>query len=352
VLDSTLKLKRRRNRITEREAVNAARRFFESNGCVFQEVDTANDYGKDAYLDIAEGEQITGLCAAIQVKGGVSYRRPDGSYFIPVDVAHIRIWQQSTLPVLGLVYDPDDGLIRWCSISAFVNTKQNARASSIPVVANAVLDEKELHTSLRSAVLEASRVVKDPLVQTLSEESDISESAILDCFALGRSDARVLLGLRYLLRAFDREVMRSLIYVLTHLTPHPDIFWHERNWIPKEIKQAVQPHLYWEQAEILRLLQAVDADEYQRGGMGQSLYMLLVQDSNITEKMASVAVRAASSGDEEIGNIALYLHLYWLGEDAPERFSNLLSAHASLRSLSNVPEIAQQLEDHGYLAMF
>jgi hypothetical protein len=140
--------------------------------------------------------------------------------------------------------------------------------------------------------------------------------------------------------------------VLAHLTPHPDIYWHERNWIPEETKQAVQPHLRWEQDEILRLLQAVDIDEYQRGGMGQSLYMLLVQDPSVTEKMASVAVQAAESGAEEVGNIALYLHLYWLGEDAPERFDKLLTSHASLLSLSYIPEIAQQLRDHGFLAMF
>lgn len=345
-------MKRRRNRTTEREAVNAARSFFESNGYVFQEVDAANDYGKDAYIDIAEGERITGFCAAVQIKGGASYRRPDGSYFIPLDESHRKIWQESTLPVLGLVHDPDDGFIRWCSVSAFVNLEQNATASSIPVAADAVLDEMALRYSLRSTVLEASRIVKDPLIQTLSDDKELSQMAILDCFALGRGEARVFVGLRYLLRAFNTEAVESLIYVLAHLTPHPDIFWHERNWIPEDIKQAVQPHLYWEQDEILRLLQAVDIDEYQRGAIGQSLYMLLVQDPRITEKMASVAVQAAESGDEDVGNIALYLHLYWLGEDAPKRFDKLLASHASLLSLSYTPEIAQQLRDHGFLTMF
>jgi hypothetical protein len=80
--------------------------------------------------------------------------------------------------------------------------------------------------------------------------------------------------------------------------------------------------------------------------MGQSLYMLFVQDPGIKDKMASVAVQAANSGDEEAGNIALYRHLYWLGEDAPQRFHNLLSSHTKLRSLSYIPEITQQLSDY------
>src|SRR5919199_6810704 len=85
-------MKRRRNRVTERKAVNVVRDFFESNGCVFQEVATDNDYGKDAYVDLAEGDRITGLCTAVQIKGGASYRR---SYFIPLDEPHRRIWRES-----------------------------------------------------------------------------------------------------------------------------------------------------------------------------------------------------------------------------------------------------------------
>ena len=304
---------------------------------------------------MAEGERITGLCAAVQIKGGKSYRRTDGSYFIPLDEPHRKIWRESSVPVLGLVHDPEDGLIRWCNISAFVTLEQNATASSIPVAADAVLDEQELHSSLQSAVLEANRVSNDPLVQTLSEENDLSESALLDCFAVGfavgRGDARIFVGLRYLLRAFDKEMLRPLIYVLTHLTPHPDIFWNEQNWVPREITQAVQPHLRWEQDEILRLLQAIGGEEYQRGGMGQRLYMLFVQDPGITDKMMRVSIQASNAGDEEVGNTALYLHLYWLGEDAPERFDTLLSHHASLRSLSWILGVEVQLRGYGYLTI-
>jgi hypothetical protein len=41
-----------KNRPTERKGVNAARSLFEAAGCLFQEVDTRNDFGKDAYVDI------------------------------------------------------------------------------------------------------------------------------------------------------------------------------------------------------------------------------------------------------------------------------------------------------------
>ena len=106
-------MKLRPNRIREREAMNAARLFFEAQGCVFQEVDAANDYGKDAYLDIVEELQVTGLCVALQVKGGRSYRTRDGSYRLPVDEAHALIWARSTVPVLGIVHDERENSLHW-----------------------------------------------------------------------------------------------------------------------------------------------------------------------------------------------------------------------------------------------
>ncbi len=97
-------MKLRANRITEREAVNAARAFFESCDFVCQEVDQANDYGKDLYVDFTDEKRLTGLCIGVQVKGGVSFRLASG-YFIPVDEDHARVWARSSLPIAGIVYD-------------------------------------------------------------------------------------------------------------------------------------------------------------------------------------------------------------------------------------------------------
>lgn len=314
-------------------------------------MDTANDYGKDAYVDFAEGERITGLCAALQIKGGVSYRRSNGSYFIPLDDQHARVWRELTLPILGLVHDPDDGLVRWCDISGFVSLEHNSTATHIPVPRDAILDVNRLHSRLRNAVLTRSGILRHPLIHALSRDSDVSESAILDCFALGRSEARIFIGLRYLLRALYEEVVSAFVHVLAHLTPRPDAFWRSGHWISEDVKEALQPHLKWQPDEIFRLLQATEFEEFERGGMGQSLYMLLVQDTDVVNKMLDVVVQAGNS-NLEVANIALYLHLYWLGENAPKQFTSLLSTYPELASLPDIPEINQQLQDYGYLAMF
>jgi len=106
----------RANRVPERAAVNVARTFFEANGCIFQEVSGDNDYGKDAYVDLTFGGQVTGLCAALQIKGGESYRRTAGGYVIPLDDDHAKLWRSSTVPIFGIVHDQSDGKLRWCNI--------------------------------------------------------------------------------------------------------------------------------------------------------------------------------------------------------------------------------------------
>src|SRR4051812_40491904 len=119
-------MKLRPNRRLAREAVNAVRAFFEANGCVFQEVDEGNDYGKDAYVDISVGDSVTGTCVALQIKGGASFKTKTG-YKIPVDAKHEKIWAESTIPIAGIVYDPTDGRMRWCNISAAVGASSDNR---------------------------------------------------------------------------------------------------------------------------------------------------------------------------------------------------------------------------------
>src|SRR5262245_20614336 len=126
-------MKLRRNRVVEREAVNATRAFFESNRCVFQEIDGSNDYGKDAYVDLPQGEVVSGLCAALQIKGGRSFRRAKGNYAIPVTASHAKLWLSSTVPVIGIVYDPDDRQLRWVNLSVLLRSRNGSAAGSVAV---------------------------------------------------------------------------------------------------------------------------------------------------------------------------------------------------------------------------
>lgn len=341
----------RANRRTERAAVNAARAFFEDNDCVFQEIDGANDYGKDAYVDIGAGGHVTGTCAALQIKGGRSFRAVSGDYRMPVDDEHRRVWRESTIPILGIIHDPDDGLLRWANISAELRRRPDAK--SIPVRADSVLNAD----SLRSAFVESIRrtVEGQPagvLAQVLDDDDDTSMSAIFDVLALARSDPRVLIGLRYLLRALRDRPRRAAIHVLSHATPHPDIWWHEGNWIPEQIKQVIRPHFRWTADEVSAILHAAPLATFERGGIGESAYMLLREDPDAEDVTTAAAGIAVRQGEYDVAEAALYLVLYWLGEKAPDALRAFLQEYPEAANLPLLPEMRVALQDHGYLALF
>lgn len=111
--------------ITSKDGVNAVKSFLEHHGCVFQEVAQQNDYRKDGYVDIGERGAFTFLCAALQIRSGTSHRTRKGDYLITVE-SHANTWRRSTVPVFGLVYDPDDGLIRWVDLLGIFAPIQNS----------------------------------------------------------------------------------------------------------------------------------------------------------------------------------------------------------------------------------
>lgn len=123
------------NRNIERQGVNAVQEFFERNNSIFQEIAQQNDYGKDAYIDLTQGDYVSPLCIAVQIKSGNSYRTPKGDYFIPVN-HHAITWRNSTVPVFGIVYDPDDLQLRWIDITAYLRQHSMQDGGSIPVSKN------------------------------------------------------------------------------------------------------------------------------------------------------------------------------------------------------------------------
>jgi hypothetical protein len=342
-------MKLRKNRAVERAAVNAARAFFESNGCVFQEVDLGNDYGKDAYVDFVHDEHVTGICFALQIKGGASYRRGT-DYGIPLHPGRAELWLNSTVPVIGIVHDPEDGKLRWCNISAYLHELQDRISSYIPVSANAILTADTLRLEIIPNLERMSKL--HPVLNVLSDSHIIKHQAIYDCFGIGRADARVLIALRYLLKTLDRDSMYIAIHVLTHVTPHPDIFWHADNWITTDVKDRVRKHFIWEISEIIQMLSAVTWEHWARGDIGEDLYMILREDPGIERKMEQAAHLAMDKGEDEAAFTALYLSVYWSADNGIERYREMTACNPKLRGMMLLPEIEYALHEFGYLTLF
>lgn len=88
----------RPGRTAERSAIRAVTAVFEDAGMVVQEVDTANDIGKDLYVDLAQDGRFTGELIALQVKAGRSYRARNGSHRLRASADDRDLWANSSVP--------------------------------------------------------------------------------------------------------------------------------------------------------------------------------------------------------------------------------------------------------------
>jgi hypothetical protein len=346
-------MKVRPNRQTERAALNATRTLFEACNCIFQEVDLGNDYGKDVYVDAVDGQSVTGLCIALQVKGGVSYRRP-GGYGIPLDDAHAKIWMHSSLPIAGVVYDPEDSQLRWCNISDFLHTTPLPLPSYIPVDASRLLTPATLESDFKPAyaAFHIQRVVGPALLALTSEEHTKQISALRDCFILGRSNAHVLIMIRRLLTWFEGDALRFAVVVLAHATPHPDIFFHAGNIVPQATCDLLRPHLKWSQAELSVLMHSASWEEWHRGGQGQAVYSLLCEDPQIKQKMADLAIAALQAGDDDLAFTAMYLAIYWAKREGRQMYEGFIATDRRFGQLPLSAELRAIFDQQDAVILF
>jgi Domain of unknown function (DUF4365) len=276
---------------SERGAVNACRTLLERYGLVVIEVDARADYGRDLLVDLTEDGEITGAVAAIQVKGDRRFVREEGPWVLRASRKDARFWVDSSIPVLGVLWDSATNELRWVNLTAYCR-----RPAAVPLYAAADVDipvsDRLDNESLPDLVEHTRAYIRQStptaLLDLFGPDTDATVARVHDCFAQGRVDARAFLLLRRSLLSLDGEPLIRAIVVLSHLVDHPDIFWHKGNWVPQHIKQQVRPTFRWPAVEVHHLLKAVeeriseDDGGWKRGGLGQCLWHLLAEDPELT----------------------------------------------------------------------
>nr|WP_198151251.1 DUF4365 domain-containing protein [Kibdelosporangium sp. MJ126-NF4] len=121
------------NRRIERAGVNALRTLLEQHDHIVHEIDGNNDYGEDMYVNFVDKGQRTGYTIAIQVKSGQKYKRTNG-YAIPVGT-HRDDWEQSRVPVIGVVHDAKQNKLFWCNLTERLKSELNKGWVDIPETA-------------------------------------------------------------------------------------------------------------------------------------------------------------------------------------------------------------------------
>jgi len=336
--------------VAGREAVLAFERFCLDQRWVFHEVPGHADFGKDGYVDLVEASgAVTGGCFSVQIKGGRSRRRA-GGYRLDASENNRRQWAASTLPVIGIVWDPNRSRLHWTDLSATLSTEGQKADLLVPETQH-LNGEPEVRRFKKYLSSVAHRQAST--LDLVSADDDLQLAGVDAAYYVGRTDGRALVLLRRLLFTIGVEARRSAVWALACAVPHADIF-HTFDGSPdSDACRLLEPTLRWTVDEIVGLLELIDDEQgIDRGTFGQHVFHLLVMDPSHASKTADAAVAAARQGRDTAATWALVLAIYWAGEDGDAEFRRLLAAEPTLAETWAAEQIEQSLRDFGYVSLF
>ncbi|HEY8685663.1 MAG TPA: DUF4365 domain-containing protein [Chloroflexota bacterium] len=358
--ESSTRKKLRVGHRSERGGINAVRALLERHGLVVDEVDGRSDYGRDLNVDITRDSAITGGIIGVQVKGGRTFFRR-GQWVIPATKVDWAYWRASTVPIVGMVHDPDSGIIRWINLteaarsrvltepSGFKVSEQNDNLSEI--VLEEVLDDDSFDYFITRTEAYLTATADSAYLLLLDSDDEIRRQGVFNCWTLGRRDPRPLILLRRVLTSLAGRSLYDGISVLAHATSHPDIFWTPHNWISPVVERAVQASFRWSPDELAELVHGVETfdgegSDWQRGGIGQSLWSIMVVDPELRPKLPS-AIRAATATGRIQAAVRLLICLQYLADDPLGEVDALVRAHPSLAQDEMARLVVEQLREHG-----
>lgn len=305
--------KRKLNQATGREGVNFVRRLVERQNSTFQEIDLHNDLGNDAYIEFLVGENATGCCVAVQIKSGSSYRRGARGYAFSADRDHFEYWATHTLPVLAVIFDPENEKAVWVDITDHLRSNPSAVTEGPYTICAEREFSEQSFAEFRNHCLRYR--------EEYGRESNLGRAlqslAFLDdverCFdglgALLTYHRNQFSTWYYLISCISNyrghALLRSLVVGLCHIPGHGDIFWSNRNTINERVRREARLMMSerFDRRDALTLLSVIDDAGIDRGTIGQCVHALIDTMADVSAVMESIAVDA--SQDDRVRHSAI-----------------------------------------------
>lgn len=292
----------------EREGVNFVRNVVEKNNCIFHEIHHENDYGNDAFVELVDGQQVTGRCVGVQIKAGDSYLTTS-TCRIPYTAKQATYWSNHSLRVLGVVYDPGQQVAYWINLGA--------RSKNLSTTGTLTFDRSEF----RRLTEDTFGAIVLPLL--LGKRAILTQERARSYAVSAEPEAKAI-GLRTLLydhhnsldtwKFFHQllidppagEPNPFLAHALAHIPWHGDIAWFGGE-IDERVRKQVRGEMnHWGRPELQGLLAMMDENGIERGSVGQSVYAIIDQAVDAADaKLVEIAFDRGTH--REIRERALYL---------------------------------------------
>lgn len=297
--------KRKRSQARSRDGINFVRALVERHNSTFQEIDLHNDLGNDAYVEFVVEENATGCCVALQIKSGPSYRVAPNKYAFQSDRNHFEYWSSHTLPVLGVIFDPDTQAAVWVDITEHLRRCPSVIADGpYSISADQNFSDTSFAKFRGHCLRYRDQYSREPnfgrALESISMREDVERcfDGLSALFAYHRQQAATWYYLISCLSNYrGHPILRPLIARLSHIPGHGDIFWTKGNLTDEPVRRSALLFMKerFDRRDALTMLSAVDDAGIDRGTMGQCVHALVDTMADTQEIMESIAVDESQS---------------------------------------------------------
>ncbi|MGV1006394.1 MAG: DUF4365 domain-containing protein [Candidatus Nanopelagicales bacterium] len=352
-------MQRKQSRPTRARGKAGFRRLeavLEAANIVVQQVATENDIGRDAFVDIVDGTDVTGGVVCIQIKSGRASYCHNGTWVVPGKPADFTLWRESTVPFFGVIHDEVADALRWVDLSEAAGLALDRYlspvvpgpfgADCVPVPEGNRLDV-DLGPFLAAAEVALRRRSGMPVAALLADDVDRVVNGIVDTFAMGRHDPTPFLLLAALLHRLPKATRRRAVGTLAMTTSHPDVLWHRDNWVPDDVSRVVRGKVRWAEPDLVALLEEIDEAGIERGTFGQTVFHVLTLDQELGPKLFRAALDRALPDGPRFWAAAILLYLS--GDDAAVTLERLFKADETLGSEEGLFPLSRAFQEVAYV---
>lgn len=355
-------MKKLTSSMIEKKGVNYIRSIVENSNCIFNEIPKQNDFGNDAFIELVDGESVTGISIALQIKSGKSYCRKRNCS-IPSNYNHFKYWSNHSLPIVGIVYDPDENSAYWINISTYLN-------NNIELVKNGPfrisIPKNELHKfnkfGFKTFFLKC--FLKKPIVLSFNKSIEYLNSTSSQMTSIGlsslfyghRNNPKTWRIFEKIIKTWNVDSINpKLVWYLAHIPGHGDIFWHERNIINESLrKKVLQKISHFDKAIIIKLLGFVDDNGFSRGTIGQNVHALISANYKNENILHSIIIDKDVIESRRIN--ALILYSYILQTKAEGLLESICKDQTLIKNKSELVLVAGKLlsnfEQYGFIGFY
>ncbi|WP_067706707.1 DUF4365 domain-containing protein [Erwinia sp. ErVv1] len=339
-----------------KKGINYVRDIVESSNSIFHEVHQENDYGNDAFVELVDGVDVKGITIAIQVKSGKSFCT-NNTCKIPASKQHFEYWKSHSLPVLGIVYDPDESKAYWVDIKSYIKNKPGIIKDG-PYTINFKKTEFAAFTlngfEKILKPIHLNKLIKLPLDQALRfmVSNDFTEHS-LGLHVLVKHHCNNFNAWNDIFKTFrERGILEldpAIIYYLAHIPGHPDIFWTQDQTFTSELRcelrSVIENFSEQDVTKILCLFE--EEDSFERGSLGQNADAVISLVKDKEDKLFSIIKN--SHLPTYARNAAVILYAYYSQESGVSALKKLAIDYPDLNMIK---EMVEQLEHEGYLYLY